>query len=129
MGLCACGCRRKKKLEAVLGFDLGEVGSMCAQVAEQRLIVVGNTLANDCDAKSLRRQRLRLDGCLQALTIIGRGFAKRIELVRTPEVSGLLFNELRGRIDPIEAFELRRDCDVPETAETILWLATERAPR
>src|SRR5580692_2712947 len=88
MCLSARGGRSKKQVQAVLGLDLVEVGAVRAQVEKQRLVVGGNTLANDCNAESPRGQRWLRDGCLQVGAVIRRSFAKGIELVRAPQIGG-----------------------------------------
>jgi hypothetical protein len=114
------GC--EKGLDAVLWFDLGEGGAVCAEVAKERRVKGSDTLADDGDAEPLDGQRLHAEGGLETVAIAGGGSAEGVHLMGGPEVGGFLFDEQGRLVDPVEVLEAGGKGDAEKTSKPILEL-------
>ena len=112
----------EQEIKAVLRLDAAEIGALRAEFAKERLVMSGNSLADDGDAQARRGRRLWRCNRAQTIGVGERRGAKSIELVSGPKMRGELFHKLRGRVDPIEIFKLRGKTDVREALQPVLNL-------
>ena len=101
----AVGDRVQQRLQAMFGIDLAEVSAMGAQLAKQRFVVRSRALADDCNAETRGRGRLRRLRRLKTVGIIDCRLAKRVQLVGAPQMRRELFHKLGRRVYPIKLLE------------------------
>src|SRR5690349_1448668 len=108
--------------ESIGRINVGKVGAMGAQLAEQRISKRLDSLADDADSQSRNHRRLRTYGSLQPIRVVVRRSAETIQLVGSPKIRRKLFDKLGRRACPIEILELSRHLDRSEAAKPIVKL-------
>ena len=100
MRFCARGDRVEQQLQAVFGFDVIEIRAVGPKLSEKRRVVGLDALSDDGNAQPRDWWWLGRHGCSQAIRVTDGGGAKRIELMRAPQVRRQLFDKLRRRSSP-----------------------------
>jgi hypothetical protein len=112
----------EQNAQPILWIDAREIRTMRTQFSKQWIVVRSDSLSDDGDAQPWNRRRLRGNSLPQTITIVIRGFAECVELMRAPQMCGKLFYELRGRLDPIKSFQLRGKFDFVEFVKPLFAL-------
>ena len=115
MRLCPDGNQVQQLTKSTLRPDPAEIGAVRAQLSKHRLIVRRHSLTNDGDPEPRNPRRFGRYCSPQAVSVVSRGLAKCVQLMRAPKVSGKALDELSRRLRPIKLFELRRELDLCES--------------
>ena len=112
----------QQKFEAVLRLDTAEIGTVRAEFAKERLVMGGDSLADDGDSEARHGRQLRRYNRAQTIGVGDCGDSKGVELVSGPEMRRELFHELRGSIHPIGILKLGGKADLREALQPVLDL-------
>ena len=122
MRLGTGGDHVQQKVEAVLRLDTAEIGTVRAEFAKERLVMGGDSLADDGDSEARHGRQLRRYNRAQTIGVGDCGDSKGVELVSGPEMRRELFHELRGSIHPIGILKLGGKADLREALQPVLDL-------